>query len=271
GLALRVAALLTLALAPAPAAAGEPLVPAEYVLIQEGALPVILAAPHGGRLPLPGVPERQGKGIKPGPGGFTIGGDTNTDPLARALAAALEERTGRRPYLVVARFARKYVDANRAIETAIEDWKAKPVYDLYHRSLARFCDEVRKTYGHGLLLDIHGQAAVRDTVLRGTIDGVSDDGLVKRFGKRVHAGPESLAGLIVAHGIKMSPVDESPEHPAFRGGYTVKTYGEYAGIGAVQLEFGVDFLAKDRIAPTASRVADALVDFARRYLSVPAR
>ena len=266
---LHVVAPLTLALA--PAAAAEPIVPAEYVQIQEGALPIILAAPHGGRLSLPGVPERQGKGLEPGPAGFMTGSDTNTDALARALSTAIEERTGRKPYMVVARFSRKYIDANRPVAIALEDAKARPVYDLYHRALARFCDEVRKTYGHGLLLDVHGQSAVRDTLLRGTIDGVSDARLVRRFGKRVHAGPESLAGLIAAQGIKISPVDESPEHQGFRGGHTVRTYGEHEGIGAVQLEFGSDFRTEDRIPPTAARVADALVDFARRYLSVTAR
>jgi N-formylglutamate amidohydrolase len=267
--ALHVAALFSLALA--RLAAAEPLVAPEYVLVQEGSLPIILAAPHGGRLALPGVSERQGKGIKPGPSGFVAGADTNTDTLAQALAAALEERTGRKPYLVMARVHRKYVDMNRPIEIAIEDWKLRPVYDLYHRSLARFCEEVRKAHGHGLLLDIHGQAAVRDSVLRGTIDGVTDYELVKRFGRRVHTGPESLAGLLVAHGIKTSPVDTSPEPSNFRGGHTVKTYGEYDGIGAVQLEFGSDFRREDRIHPTAAQVADAVADFARRYLSVPSR
>ena len=265
--ALHVAALLSLALA-RPAAA-ESLVAAEYVLVQEGSLPIILAAPHGGRLSLPGVSPRQG--LKPGPGGFVTGADTNTDTLAQALGAALEERTGRRPYLVVARVHRKYVDLNRPIDNAIEDWKVRPVYDLYHRSLARFCEEVRKAHGHGLLLDIHGQAAMRDTVVRGTIDGVTDYGLVKRFGRRVHDGPESLAGLLVAHGIKTGPVDTSPEPLSFRGGHTVKTYGEHDGIGAVQLEFGSDFRAEARIPPTAAKVADAVADFARRYLSVPSR
>ena len=172
---------------------------------------------------------------------------------------------------MLARFKRQYVDANRPVETAVETRRAKPVYQLYHATLRRFCAEVRKAHGLGLLLDVHAQALARDTVFRGTNDGASDRALVKRFGERVHAGPESLGGLLVAHGVKVVPVDASPEHPSYRGGYTTYTYGRHDGIGATQLEFGPDFLAKDRIASTAAKVADAVADFARRYLLDRAR
>lgn len=259
--------LLAWLAAAAPAAAADPpLVPADYVEIQEGNLPIIVSAPHGGRLELPGVPVREGKGIKPGPAGFDLEGDNNTDRLAHALVAALEERLGRKPYAVFARFERKYIDANRPAEIAVESRRARPVYDLYHSTLRRFCDEARRAHALAVLLDIHGQRQEADTVFRGTNDGFTDRALVKRFGDKAHAGPESLAGLLAAHGINIVPVDRRPENRGLRGGFTVYTYGQREGIGAMQLEFGHAFRTPDAIRPTAAKVADAVAEFARRYL-----
>jgi hypothetical protein len=36
--------------------------PADFVLLQQGTLPIILTAPHGGRDPVPGIPARDVSG-----------------------------------------------------------------------------------------------------------------------------------------------------------------------------------------------------------------
>src|SRR5579884_4228768 len=115
--------LLTLTLLPG-ARAQE--VKGDLVATQEGELPVILSAPHGGLRPIPGVPERKGDGLAKGPSGFFTGRDTGTEELALQIARAIEAKMGKKPYYVIARFHRKYIDANRPPEIAYESPKARP-------------------------------------------------------------------------------------------------------------------------------------------------
>src|SRR5207244_1253228 len=91
----------------------------DLVVVRRGTVPVILSAPHGGREAIPGVPPRQGKGVAQ----FRTAADTNTAELAEAAAAELERRLGGKPFVVIARFARKYLYANRPPEGAYESDK----------------------------------------------------------------------------------------------------------------------------------------------------
>ncbi len=240
--------------------------PADFISVQKGDLPVILSAPHGGLLEIPGVPERKGEGMKKGPSGFFAGRDGNTELLAAAIAVALEKRLGKKPYFVISKAHRKFVDPNRPVEIAVEHPRAREVYDAYRGTLTKFCDDVGKRFGAGLLVDVHGQGSARDTVFRGTHNGTTDMNLSMRFGDKIHAGPKSLAGLLVARGINMKPTDRSPETNGFTGGNIVVTHGKQAGIGAVQFEFGADFRDKDKFKAAAEKVADGIADFAKLYL-----
>lgn len=239
---------------------------ADFITVQNGDLPIILSAPHGGLLPIPGVPERIGKGMKTGGAGFFTGRDANTELFTAAIARAIESRLGGKPYFVIAKFHRKYIDANRPPEIAVEHPRAREVYDLYRGTLAKYCDAVETRFGRGLLIDIHGQGSSRDTVFRGTQNGATDALLVKMFGEKVHAGPQSLAGLLSARGINMKPTGTEPEASGLTGGHIVQTYGKHKGIGAVQFEFGMDFRAKDAFPAAAEKVADGIADFAKLYL-----
>lgn len=241
-------------------------VPTDFISVQKGDLPIIFSAPHGGTMAIPGVPERKGDGMKKGGAGFFAGRDENTELLAPAIARAIEKRLGKKPYFVIAKMHRKYVDANRPPEIAVEHPRAREVYDAYRGQLAAFCDDVQKRFGRGLLLDIHGQGSAKDIVFRGTQNGATDANLAKLLGDKIHAGPQSLAGLLVAHGIQMKPTDTSPETGGFTGGDIVRVSGRQEGIGAVQCEFGADFRAKDAIPAVAEKFADAVVDFAKLYL-----
>jgi N-formylglutamate amidohydrolase len=245
--------------------------PREVALVtaRRGALPVILSAPHGGTKAVPGVPPRRGDGLPVGGSGFFAGRDTNTEELADAIAAAVEKRTGKAPYLVAARFHRKYLDANRPPDIAYEDPRAKPVYDAYRDTLAAYCREVRKTYGRGLLLDVHGQGAMPGAVIRGTKDGKTVALLRQRFGEKAHTGPDSFFGLLAANGLKVHPADlAGKEYAALNGGHIVQTYGGGDfGIDAIQLEFGGDYRTDARRAATAAAVAAAVERYAALYLT----
>jgi N-formylglutamate amidohydrolase len=257
------------------AAAGSPGQPDKavqsLVTTQAGELPIIISAPHGGTLPVPGVPERKGAGLEKSGKGFATVRDTGTEEFARDIADAVKTKFGKKPYLVVARFARKYIDANRPPEVAYEAPKAKPTYDHYHGLLTKYCKEVQGTYGRGLLLDIHGQAKTADTVYRGTQNGKTVALLRQRFGEKAHTGPDSFFGIMGrTEGFKVFPPEgDGKEQAGFNGGHTVGTYGSHDqyGIDAMQLEFGADYRTKaDKRKEYAKKLADVIDKYARLYL-----
>jgi len=242
--------------------------PNELVMTQEGKLPIILSAPHGGTKEVKDVPPRKGDGLEKGGSGFFAGRDGNTEELAIAISKALEKATGKKPYLVVAQFHRKYIDANRPPEIAYEDPKAKPTYDCYRDTLASYCKAVKSTHGRGLLLDVHGQGAIKDSIVRGTKDGKTVALLIERYGQKAHTGPKSFFGLLAENGCKVHPTDlADKEYASLNGGNIVQTYGSGDfGIDAIQLEFGGDFRDKDKLKDTAAKVAAAIVKYSALYL-----
>jgi N-formylglutamate amidohydrolase len=230
-----------------------------------GGLPLILSAPHGGREPIPGVALRRGVGVAQ----FTTGRDSNTDELAELLAGKLGDRLGSKPFVVIARFDRKFIDVNRPPSGAYESPAAKPYYDAYHRALAESAEKVRAQWGGGLLLDLHGQGAEKESIYRGTDNGETVRALVQRHGKEAIAGPKSIFGQLAAKGYKVLPDPNGGERERhYVGGYTARTYGSHRGtkIDAIQLEIGTRLREKANLERTASDLAQAIEVFARQYL-----
>lgn len=247
---------------------------ADLVLVQQGSMPVILTAPHGGRAEIPNVELRRAQDGTPGPwGGVNTGADSSTDVLASGIAAELRKLTGRDPYLVVAKFARKYIDANRPPELGLEDPRARAYYDYYHRSIRRFVNEVRAKYPAGLLIDVHGQGKDPDVIMRGTINGRTVQRLMQRGGVDAVTGPRGVFGQLEANGFKVFPRNDVPprgtsEDAGYKGGYTVFTYGSHNrdGIDAVQMEFGNRYRQKALLDKSARDAAHAIAAFYEAYL-----
>ena len=230
-----------------------------------GGLPIILSVPHGGRAALPGVPARAGEGASR----FNPKSDSNTDILAEKLADALERQLGKRPYVVIARFHRKYLDVNRRPEDAYESGAAKATYDVYHGAIAAASKEVTARWGRGIVLDIHGQGSMTGVVFRGTQKGKTVAHLLKRSGREAVSGETSLVGQMVKQGFTVAPpVGSSDPETKYNGGYIVGTHGSSAGgtIDAIQLEFGPDHRDAKTIDDLADRLASAIAAFAKRYL-----
>src|SRR5213078_2901152 len=77
----------------APLRAAEPKInPSDFIWVQDGHLPLILSAPHGGDIRIPGIAERKGEGLQRGGAGFAIVRDSNTEELAHALSDAIEAK-----------------------------------------------------------------------------------------------------------------------------------------------------------------------------------
>jgi N-formylglutamate amidohydrolase len=242
--------------------------PEKFLVAKPGTLPIILSVPHGGRTAVPDVPVRRGFGVPK----FTTVRDENTLELAEKLADAIEKELGGRPYVVVALFDRKYLDVNRPPEDAYETAKAKPYYDAYHGALGAYCAQVRKTWGRGLLLDLHGQALMNDTIYRGTQNLKSVSALKQRYGMKAINGPNSICGVLEANGYTIFPPsdarDSTKENPFFSGGYIIETYGSDAGTGidAMQLELPGKLRMRAALDTTAADLAGAVKVFAKEYL-----
>lgn len=244
---------------------------ARFVQTQKGELPIILSAPHGGKLDVPNVDVRKGEGLPTGGSGFVVNRDTGTEELTQQVATAIENRFGKRPYFVIARSHRKYLDPNRPPEIAYEDADAKPVYEAYHAALRDSCREVQQKFHKGLLLDIHGQGVAKDSVFRGSQNGKTVTLLRERFGEAAHVGEKSLFGRLKSHGWKVHPDPfDGTEQANFRGGYIVQTYGSHRGFGidAMQLEFGADYREKMAREKTALTLANAVGEYAMSYLDI---
>jgi len=239
----------------------------KFLTLWAGMLPIILSAPHGGRQSIPGVSARRGIGVAQ----FTTERDSNTDELAEKIASKIEQKAGAKPFLVVAQFERKYVDANRPRNGAYESAAASAYYDAYHHALERACDQVRRDWGRGLLLDIHGQGAEAETVFRGTDNGKSVTELERSFGREALIGERSIFGQLKLRGYKIAPtLGETDREHRYTGGYTTRTYGSHRGtnIDAIQLEFGTSLRARANLERTATDLAEGILIFTRAYLPV---
>lgn len=227
----------------------------DLVEIQQGDLPIVLTAPHGGIQAIPDSVERSHKEFPQ----FVTVLDTRTDELARQTAKEVEKAFGKKPWVVIAKFSRKYLDVNRPIEYGAETGAARAQYKAYHEAVRKAVDEVKAKYAKGILIDIHGQGADKETVFRGTqnlktVKSLSDEELF---------GPKSFLGSLEAQGIKIFPAigkAHDKENPSFNGGYTVQTYGlnHKDGITAIQLEFGGSYRTVKAIPDTARKLAAAL-------------
>jgi glutamine amidotransferase-like uncharacterized protein/N-formylglutamate amidohydrolase len=262
---------VVLCLTPIASAQAEPDATVELVETQNGGLPIILSAPHDGSLDIPSVKPRTGKGLEAKPGGFVTARDTGTAPLAQLVSQAIEKRFGQKPYLVINRAHRKFMDPNRPAEEAYEEKAAQEVYETYHKFLNRACEEVRKNYKSGLLLDIHGQGSRRNTVFRGTQNGLTVQLLRNRFGEGAHSGETSFLAMLDSRKFIVYPNPfDGKEQAGFTGGFIVKNYGSHTtyAIDAIQLEFGGLYRTADNRENAATVIADAVAEYASLYLKL---
>jgi N-formylglutamate amidohydrolase len=205
-----------------------------------GSLPVLLTCPHGATGKPPGVSQRTGSTPNCPP--FKISGDRFTRDITIAVAQLILETLGEAPYVVIAEYHRKYIDANRAERCAFEAPAAAPFYAEYHQTVRGFVDAIQEENGaEGLLLDIHGTTTIETDpadVYIGTDNGDSVRRLLSHDPLAVWRR-RSLRGLLQAAGYVVSPaVPGIPETPQVDGGFTTRTYGSSHdnGLDAMQIE-----------------------------------
>ncbi len=213
------------------------------------------------------APPRKGEGVP----NFSVVHDGNTAELAELIAKKLESRLDARPYLVIARFDRRYADVNRPESAGVESEIARLFHRAYHQSLAEFTKEIQKKWHRGLLLDIHGQGEMPTSIGRGTNNGQTAERLLKRYGWKALIGPKSIFGVFADAGFDVAPdnIPNEKEDYRFIGGQIIRAHGSHQGNGidAIQLEFGTVFRDKENLDKTASVVAEAIDIFCHEYLS----
>jgi len=238
--------------------------PANLVYFQKGDVPVIITAPHGGTNAINNVITR--------PNGVLLR-DDGTYELALLVNEELTKLLkGRKPYVVAARFHRKYIDANRAAEEAYESPAAKAIYEDYHQHIRDSVAETRRRFGgEGLLVDLHGQARDAASIFRGTANGLTVMRLIQMQGEAAFTGTNSLLGRLALAGYQIvppnTPPGKPPEDRSYNGGFTVRTYGSHRedGLDAIQLELGSKLRRADR-KRFAADLAGAIVAFQENHL-----
>jgi len=284
--------LVLLALLAAPAQ--EALAPGKSRLVEEsrvelvaGDAPVILSAPHGGRLKPEGVADRKA--------GVLLA-DTNTDLLAREFGKAFHALTGRHAHLVFCHLHRVKVDCNRPLDDATEgDPQAQATWRAYHLGIAEARAAVARVHGRGLYLDLHGHAHPEPRIELGyllkhselkepdeALGGMAARSSVRDLAGRTKAGflellrgPTSLGGLLEKRGFASVPSPKHPHNgdgPYFNGGYSTLAHGsrEAGTISAVQLETpgpGVRSGEESR-KKFAAALAEAVVEYLRIHAGI---
>ena len=207
----------------------------------QGTLPVILTCPHDGDKSPEGVPKRTGEEIS-SECNFKTSRDLHARPITTGVAQRLLDVFGEAPYVVIAEFHRKYIDANRSRDCAFEHPEAQQYYDEYHNTIREFINEIRaENGGLGLLFDIHGTRVIEDDpadFYLGTDNGNTVDRLLAVDPQALFR-PRSLRGFLEAAGHVVSPKQPGIlETPEVDGGHTVRTYGSSHadGLDAIQIE-----------------------------------
>jgi N-formylglutamate amidohydrolase len=248
---------------------------ANLVSRHPGTLPVILSCPHGGGEQPEDVPDERDESnsdCRP----VKKKSDLHTREITTGVAQRLLDIFGEAPYVVIAEFHRKYIDANREEGCAYDVLAAKQYYDEYHNTLRSFVDEIRaETGGVGLLFDIHGTLVIEEDpadLYLGT-DNKKSVARLLQFDPQAMWRRRSLRGFLgpEAAGYEISPKrPDQAENNEVDGGHTLRTYGSSTpnGIDAIQLEIAAPIRNdNDLRAAFIENLAYAIGNFATRYVT----
>lgn len=260
-----------------------------YIQYWPGELPVVLAAPHGGRLLPKDIPNRPyGKLLR----------DTGTLELAVEMRAAMLKQYGRAPHLVVCQLARVKLDCNREVREAAQgNSKGQAAWAEYHGFLRDAETVVMSRYGKGIFLDIHGHAHPKPRIELGYLlkslelqkndQQLNAPDLAARSSIRLLAGrtdvsfaalirgSTSLGALLEQRGFSCVPSPSSqlePDDLYFNGGYSTETHGSRDGVGldAIQMEMPGEYrdTAVKRV-EFSRAVSDALGSYFTVHFKLP--
>jgi hypothetical protein len=255
----------------------------EYVEYIVGDIPVIVSAPHGGNIRPASLPDRSGS--------VTTVRDTNTEELAREIAARFQARVGGTPHTIIMRIHRIKVDANRDSAEATlgnpQAWRAWREFQGYIEAARAAVVAQGKP---GFYIDLHGHGHDIQRLELGYMLSASDlaqpdaalnsGAMVQKSSMRAHVnatgqphaevirGARSLGTLFELRGIPAVPSQQQP-HPAgapyFSGGYNTGRHASADGnlITGLQVEANMQGVRDN--ATSWRRFADTLIDVLREW------
>jgi N-formylglutamate amidohydrolase len=255
-----------------------------YVEYVPGTLPIIITAPHGGRLKPTEIPDRVAG---------TLVTDTNTDSLAYAVSDAFLGLTNKRPHVIITHLDRDKIDNNRdSAEATAGQPHAITAWQEWHAFIGKARTAVLASSTRGLYIDLHGHGHAIARLELGYQLTSSDLGLsdTQLDANTVHErksslrtfsedspltfsafvrGPSSLGALLGAEAFPSipSPLHASPgTAPYFDGGYNTDRYGCADGgpICAVQIE--ANFAGVRDNAVNREKFAKALAKVVEQFL-----
>jgi N-formylglutamate amidohydrolase len=230
-----------------------------WIEYQVGAYPLIISVPHGGTLNPSNLPDRDCAGCV-----YVM--DSNTQPLSRALADAVEAATGCRPHVVINLLHRRKLDANRdLVEAADGNLLTESAWYAYHRFIDSAKQLITRRYGRGLFIDMHGhghviqrlelgylvtksQLQLSDAQLNAdyanlnSIELLIEDNQQALTFAALIRGETSLGSLLTEQGYPAVPSSTDPfpdgDEPYFNGGYNTNRHGSNNGgdIDGIQIE-----------------------------------
>jgi len=235
-----------------------------FVKRHRGTMPIILTSPHDGTETL-NVTERTEANSPEECPGFSGSRDTGTGTITEGIAQKILDVTGLSPYVVIARFHRRFIDANRDENCAFIDNDAKPFYDQYHNRISGFLDQLlSQNEDRGFLFDIHGfgeQADDNADIALGTAAGATLrpdypranvfrqhglHGLLSSVRRNILQPSGTSPAVPIGSSItfppiplefqyRVSPVNSTaPEIPRLNGGFTVRNYS--SRLNCIQVE-----------------------------------
>lgn len=231
-----------------------------YLFSQEGNIPLLITVPHGGGKEIPGFPIRASGCLKK---------DIRTLELVTEMNEYFK-MSGQIPYIVAALFSRKFIDANRSKERALENVQLIPVYEEYHNRIKKFIEQLKGNFPYGaLLIDIHGQGREPSAIHRGTKNGTTVKNFILRNGPNGISGQTSIFGQLSKRGYSIFPpeneLNDIPESNHFDGGFTVREYGKDI-IDAIQIEIGTNWREKSECRQIFVKdFAEILPSFVKHY------
>jgi len=254
----------------------------KYTEYLPGDLPLVISAPHGGKLKPEAVANRT-YGVR--------SEDSNTQDLARRIAAEVKKATGKQMPLVISHLHRSKLDPNREIKEAAQGNKtAEKVWAEYHAFIDEALKAAVERHGRAFFIDLHGQSHADVRVELGYLHAASEYGkpaaevnapefikagslaLIMKlnpdleYSALLH-GPESLGALLEARDFRATPSPRMPvpSEPYYRGGYTVfRHVPENPNAAGLQIEAN-----RVRLRDTPEgrqRFAEALVSALQIYL-----
>ncbi len=233
---------------------GEPLFGQhQFIEYIPGDLPLIIAAPHGGRVKPSEIPTRT-DGV--------VDIDANTQELARTIASVIHAETGRHIHLVICLLHRSKLDANRALfESSQGSDIAAQAWQEHHAYIDQACQSAVKQFGVAFLIDLHGHGHADSRVELGYLhnaldladcaEALNESTYVNTSSLRWIAersqhsytellrGPQSFGAMLEREGFPATPSPRMPvpTKPFFRGGYTIQRHCNAAlNITGLQIE-----------------------------------